>query len=317
MFLFAGLSLAAALVTVDVPPPGKLVDIGGRKLHINCTGAGSPTVVLESGASAFSIDWTFVQPEIAKTNRVCSYDRAGYAWSDPGRPETAQNVTADLHALLGAAGERPPYVLVGASMGGVYVRWYQMQHPAEVSGIVYIDASSEDGLFLGVAGKPMPIWAVTVEQVRAMYPPGPVPKQPARQPQTGAPFNKLPPQLLAAHAEFESQLMNAPLDRDRIVEMMEGQVTAFAALHARRVSQPHPLGNLPVVVLTRGVDSRESLRTAHDNLAAESGNARHIVVPDAGHEIHLFRPDIAVQAIQDVVRAVTSPIHQLAHSPIR
>jgi len=317
MFLLASLSLAAALTAVDIPAPGRLVDIGGRKLHINCTGAGSPTVVLESGASAFSIDWTFVQPEIAKTNRVCSYDRAGYAWSDSGRPETAQSVVADLHTLLEKAGEHPPYVLVGASMGGVYVRWYQMQHPDEVRGIVYVDASSEDGLFLGVAGKPMPIWAVTVEQVRAMYPPGPVPQPPARQPQTGAPFNKLPAPLLAAHAEFESRLMNAPIDRDRIVEMMEGQVTAFAALHARRTTTEHPLGNLPIVVLTRGLESRESLRTSHDNLAAESTNARHTVIPDAGHEIHLFRPEVVIQAIQDVVRAANSPTHQLANSPVR
>jgi pimeloyl-ACP methyl ester carboxylesterase len=317
MFLFAGFSLAAALVAVDVAPPGKLVDIGGRKLHINCTGAGSPTVVLESGASAFSIDWTFVQPKIATTNRVCSYDRAGYAWSDPGRPETAQNVAADLHALLSAAGERPRYVLVGASMGGVYVRWYQMQHPAEVAGIVYVDASSEDGLFLGVAGKAMPIWAVTVEQVRAMYPPGPVPKPPARPPQTGSPFNKLPPELLAAHAEFESRLMNSPIDRDRIVDMMEGQVTAFAALHERRTAVEHPLGNLPIVALTRGLESRASLQTSHVNLAAESTNSRHAVVPDSGHEIHLFRPEVVIQAIQDVVRAVNSPTHQIANSPIR
>src|SRR6266540_5205750 len=78
-------------------PPGRLVDIGGRKLHLNCTGNGSPTVILEAGASSFAIDWALVQPEIARTNRVCSYDRAGMGWSDPATGGPLDNVTGDLH----------------------------------------------------------------------------------------------------------------------------------------------------------------------------------------------------------------------------
>jgi pimeloyl-ACP methyl ester carboxylesterase len=105
--------LAAALLTtatlaaqaIDIgPPPGRLIDVGGRKLHVNCTGQSQgtgPTVILEAGASSFAIDWSLVQPEIARTYRVCSYDRAGSGWSDP-RPdvETPARIVADLHALL-------------------------------------------------------------------------------------------------------------------------------------------------------------------------------------------------------------------------
>src|SRR5437660_2315254 len=100
-------------------PPGKLADVGGRKLHLYCTGKGSPTVILESGAGSFSIDWALVQPEIAKMTRVCSYDRSGYAWSDPG-PEwdTVEQVTRDLDVVLKNGGEHPPYVLVGQSIAG-------------------------------------------------------------------------------------------------------------------------------------------------------------------------------------------------------
>src|SRR5947208_16307807 len=103
------------------PPPGRLIDLGGRKLHLYCTGSGSPTVVLEAGASAFAIDWSLVQPEIARTNHVCSYDRAGFGWSDPRvEVDTPARVVFYLHAGLAAAGEKPPYVLVRAHFGGIY-----------------------------------------------------------------------------------------------------------------------------------------------------------------------------------------------------
>src|SRR5213593_3411782 len=92
------------------PPPGRLVDVGGRKLHLHCTGKGAPTVVLEAGASAFAIDWSLVQPELARKNRVCSYDRAGQGYSDP-EPAAGYDVVTDLHALLQAAHEKPPYVM--------------------------------------------------------------------------------------------------------------------------------------------------------------------------------------------------------------
>ena len=100
-------------------PPGKLVDIGGRRLHVYCTGKGGTTVILEAGAGSFSTDWALVQPEIAKTTRVCSYDRAGYGWSDPG-PEwdSTTQVASDLQTALSKAGEHSPYLLVGHSMGG-------------------------------------------------------------------------------------------------------------------------------------------------------------------------------------------------------
>ena len=95
--LTPAVSAAQANGTDVGAPLGRLVDIGGRKLHLHCIGAGSPTVVLESGASAFAVDWALVQPEVAKTNRVCSYDRAGMGWSDAGEPERADRVVRDLH----------------------------------------------------------------------------------------------------------------------------------------------------------------------------------------------------------------------------
>ena len=99
----------------EYSPPGKLIVVGGRKLHLYCTGTGSPTVILMAGGGAFSIDWALVQPKVAQSTRVCSYDRAGLAWSDPGpADETVEQTISDLHVLLKNGGEKGPFVLVGA-----------------------------------------------------------------------------------------------------------------------------------------------------------------------------------------------------------
>jgi pimeloyl-ACP methyl ester carboxylesterase len=155
--------------------PGKLVDVGGRNLHILCEGRGSPTVVFEAGASSFAIDWTLVQREVAKTHRACSYDRAGMGWSDEADPATPRSTAAILSALLTAAGERPPYVLVGASRGGLWIRDYLIDHSDAVVGLVFVDPSTEDRLFTTIDGKGIAIAEVTAEQLRATFPTGPVP----------------------------------------------------------------------------------------------------------------------------------------------
>lgn len=127
--------------------PGDFYNVGGHPMHIYCTGSGSPTVVLESGLGNDWISWQKVQPEIAKTTRVCSYDRAGLGWSAPQEPpRDAQTISQQLHYLLLAANEKGPFVLVGASAGGFYVRQYASSFPAEVAGIVFVDSSVPEQL---------------------------------------------------------------------------------------------------------------------------------------------------------------------------
>ncbi len=124
------------------PPPGELVDVGGHSLHINCVGEGSPTVILESGSGATSVDWANIQPEVANTTRVCAYDRAGSGWSEPGPgPGDPQQIAGELHTLLGNARIDGPYVLVGHSFGGLYIRMYADLYPNEVEGMVLVDSS--------------------------------------------------------------------------------------------------------------------------------------------------------------------------------
>src|SRR5215216_171102 len=124
------------------PLPGQLVDVGGYRLHINCTGSGSPTVVIVAGAGDWSTTWGgYVQPEVAKTTRVCTYDRAGLGWSEAAPlPSDAAQFARELHTLLQNAKVPGPYVMVGHSLGGFVVRVFVHDYASEVSGVVLIDS---------------------------------------------------------------------------------------------------------------------------------------------------------------------------------
>ena len=173
--------------------PGRLVDVGGRKLHINCTGAGSPTVVLEGGGGAFAIDWALVQRRVAESTRVCSYDRAGLGWSDPGPAyETVEQIVSDLHGLLERAGENRPYVLVGASIGGIYIRSYQRTYPGDVAALVFTNSAGRVGLVTKSGGDLL--WKLSEEDIRLAYPLPATARLP-RPTRTGQPFDRLPAYL--------------------------------------------------------------------------------------------------------------------------
>jgi len=129
----------------STPPPGQLVDVGGHRLHLWCTGAGTPVVILEAGLGGSSAGWGSVQPEIARFTRVCSYDRAGMGYSDRGpSPRTARRIAGELAGLIDRSGMAVPVVLVAASLGGFDVRVFASDHTDRVAGLVLIDASHED-----------------------------------------------------------------------------------------------------------------------------------------------------------------------------
>jgi pimeloyl-ACP methyl ester carboxylesterase len=141
-------AIATQIDIRSYPAPGQMVAVGGFKMHLFCTGAnsaGSPTVILETGLGSTSAAWALVQPEVAKATRVCSYDRAGMGWSEPmPAPRDAQHIAEELHNLLHNANVPSPYVLVGWSYGGLYVREYAGQYGDEVAGMVLLDSSHPD-----------------------------------------------------------------------------------------------------------------------------------------------------------------------------
>lgn len=175
-----------------------MVDIGGRKLHFHCTGTGLPTVVLMAGGGGYAIDWALVQPRVAESTRVCSYDRAGLGWSDPGPAyETVEQTVADLRKGLQAAGERGPYILVGASIGGIFIRAYQNRFPDDVAALVFTNSSNRVGVIPPGGGGGL-LWEVNEDVVRSAFPPPPATPTP-RPIAIGDPFDRLPADLHPIH----------------------------------------------------------------------------------------------------------------------
>ena len=313
--MLSSLVVFASLVALtsaqdDVGSPlGRLVDIGGRRLHLHCTGSGSPAVVIEAGASSFSIDFSLVQPDVSKTTRVCSYDRAGSGWSD-ARPdvETPMRVVRDLRTLLDIAGEKGPFVMVGASRGGVFVRLFQAEYPADVAGMVLVDPTSEDQLYVMFDGKVVALTSLTSEQHDSTLPPASavIPIQ-TRQPQSGAPFDRLPPSLYATRIALDRKLiasMPPTISGEVVAESATGNHAMLSRLSAARKGTPALLGDLPLIVLSRGLKAPPEKHTAHAEISRMSRNGRHLVVADSYHEIHLSHPDAVVSAIGDVVASV-------------
>jgi pimeloyl-ACP methyl ester carboxylesterase len=143
--------------TPPLPPPGTLVDLGGWRLHLYCTGPTDPvrpTVVLEADAGEFSVDWSLVQPEVARFARVCSYDRAGQGWSEPGPvPRTYRQEVWELRALLERGGVKPPFLLVGNFRTGLNARLFAFTHPDELAGLILVNSSYETDSLAGQNGR--------------------------------------------------------------------------------------------------------------------------------------------------------------------
>lgn len=271
------------------PPPGQMVDVGGYRLHIHCTGSGSPTVVIESGWGDYSATWGWVQPEIAKTTRVCTYDRAGMGWSEPSPyPRTAREFAKELHTLLVNANEPSPYVLVGHSLGGYTVRVYAHDYPDEVSGLVLIDAQDlpASDATPNPAPKPggtsLPALLARVGLMRLLA--GPL----------GA-IQNLPPAEKQAYQAF------AVTPRYTQTFLDEGRGISEGGVQARAVTT---LGVLPLIILSRGKDQDAKHTAAQSALLQLSKNSQQFFADKSGHSIMIDQPEAAISAIVKMVQQV-------------
>lgn len=306
LFAVSAVSFGAQSLAPSNPPPlGNLVDIGGRRLHLNCTGSGSPTVVVENGSGAFSIDWALVQPAVSKFTRICTYDRAGYAWSDRGPIlDMVEETVGDLHLLLQSAKILPPYVLVGASIGGAYARTYQRRFPEQIAAMVFVDATHDEGLDYEINGKGKPISLVTAEELRTfmtrlMARNLPPPQPPTK---TSRPFDLLPEDLRAVRLwATERYFFN--IDMKQVPYEAEALRQEFAALRKQRLEHEHALGDLPLFVLARTLNTNETKKRMQTELAALSRVGKVVMAEDSDHEIHLYRPDLVIQSIKEAVEA--------------
>lgn len=280
---------------------GKLVDVDGRKMHIHCTGEGSPTVVLDSGLGDTYLSWRKVQPEIARFTRVCSYDRAGIGYSDPSsQPRTAKVIAGELHQLLLAAGIAPPYVLVGHSMGGYDVRLFASLYRNEVAAVVLVDASHPDQEnrlppeLRNMEGS----WHREMELVAATMPFG-IPRL----------FG-----LCDADALSRAADCNWHSAREGTFE-----IRAFPE-SAAETAAASPLGDIVLVVLSHDPDkflpdlspdvakaTNQAWEEMQEDLGHLSTRGTQTIVKNSSHYIQLDRPDVVVAAVRDVIDRTAHP----------
>ena len=288
--------IAEAADAKAYPPPGQMVDVGGYRLHIHCTGTGSPTVVIESGWGDMSASWGWVQPEVAKTTRICTYDRAGMGWSESSpQPRTAREYAKELHTLLAKANEPGPYVLVGHSMGGFTVIVYAHDYPAEVSGLVLIDAQdlpTSNVATYQPAPKPggtsLPSLLARIGLVRLLADP------------LGSVEN-LPDGDKQAYTVYAVAPRSVQTFTDEGMGMSEG------GAQARAVTS---LGALPLIVLSRGKDQDAKHTAAQTDLLQFSTKSQQFFADQSGHPIMIEQPDAAVAAIVKMVEMVRQAIQK-------
>ena len=292
------------------PAPGRMIDIGGRRLQLDCRGAGSPTVVFESGLDYLgSLSWTAVHDSVARVTRACAYSRAGILWSDPAPGAfDPRRVARDLHAALVAAGERAPFVLVGHSLGGPYVNLFTQAYPSEVAGLVLVDAShpAQFARSREATGRSLKPTTGLLAVGSALAWTGLV-----RLASTGGAPANWPERAATVPAAYLSYSIRALRAETDAID------TTLAALE-----RSHALGNRPLVVLT-GAAAMDSATLARDGVTRAEGarmrvawtklqddettwssDGRHVMVRDASHYVQFGRPDVVIAAVRDVVTHV-------------
>jgi pimeloyl-ACP methyl ester carboxylesterase len=304
--------------------PGRLIDVGGWRLHLNCTSEArstQPTVILEAGLGDFSVEWSLVQPGVARFARVCSYDRAGDGWSEFGpHPRTFRQIVYELHTLLERARERPPYVLVGHSYGGWLVRLYQSTYPSEVAGMVLVEAGAEnpwrmmpDGRLVRssdlASGQAIPsirksnplrigdIPYPALAQIRAGLPD-------ASRHANDPPRNKLPPEAQRMRTWALGQVGHI------VAAVNPFENEELALLREDRRKSEYPLGDIPLIVITRGLvdetgPDATALEAEHRRdqaaVAVLSRRGKQIIAAHSGHHVQLEEPDLVVSTIQQII----------------
>jgi pimeloyl-ACP methyl ester carboxylesterase len=323
---WACLTLIAAfsppLLAADAPSaaafakPHQLVDIGGRKMNLYCSGHGATTVVFDAPSGDAGWNWFKVQPAVAAHTRACVFDRAGLGFSDPAkRPNTAEHVAEDLHHTLAGAGIKPPYLLVGNSLGGANVQVFAYRYPAEVKGLVLVEPRHEDEaqrmdkvsqgnlgkMFAMVAGQ----YKFCLDAARAGFKAG----SEAQANCVGNPDDVYGPALGKAVLAATS----TPAYWQTVIDEWDAIKVSDEQLRKRRRS----FGDMPVMVLTRGVSpyaepgkpqSALNKATEDENfaiqkeVAALSTRGQQQVVPGAGHVVQAEKPQAVIDAVLEVLK---------------
>jgi pimeloyl-ACP methyl ester carboxylesterase len=295
--------------------PGRLIDVGGHRLHAVCQGDGKPVVLLESGVAASSLSWTLVQPEIAKFTRVCAYDRAGLAWSDmASSPRTFTRIVEELRAVVMEIAPRGPYVLVGHSFGSFVVRAYAARFPRDVAGLILVDPPT-DWLSMSRQRSRMLHGGVHLSRIGALLAhlgvvraclallTGGAPAAPRR-------FVKIfGPTAARTLERLVGEVRKLPPDIHPVVQMLWCQPKCFHAMadhllvlarEGASIAALAPPRDVPVTVISSGDQPPEQI-LAHRRLSERSDAGRHVIAARSGHWILFDEPDLIVDAIRELI----------------
>ena len=270
------------------PLPGQLVDVGGYRLHIHCTGTGSPTVVIVAGLGDWSTSWEgVVQPEVAKTTRVCTYDRAGLGWSDASSsPSDVAQFSQELHTLLQNANVPGPYVMVGHSLGGLIVRVFAHDYAPEVAGIVLVDSMNPRQITQTLSNRLALLSSVEAALARVGV---------ARL------IVKLP--AIASNAPPNGEAYYPLYIRPQSLQATAREYQALPA-SAPQAAAVKSLGDLPLIVLTARLNDNPGWPEWQAELPQLSSNSQHLFAENSGHTIQFDEPDAAIAAILRMVALV-------------
>jgi pimeloyl-ACP methyl ester carboxylesterase len=293
----------------DFPPPGKMVDIGGRRIQLDCQGSGSPTVVFEAGLSIDgSLSWSAVQPKIAAHTRACSYSRAGLMWSDPSdAPPSAKQVVHDLRAALASAGEHGPFVLVGQSLGALYAASFVKAFGSEVAGLVFVDPSHPEQVervagFMTESRSMLSRIGVALAWSGILRAAAPVllPQAPHRTAHDARAIRAYAPKSLA------TQLSESDSTDSTLAEMRGFRGLGSRPLVVLTAMAPYTAAELRGMKITpeQGRQVQAIWKQLHEEEATWSSRGRHQVLANSGHDIQLEDPDAVVDAVLSVVHAV-------------
>jgi pimeloyl-ACP methyl ester carboxylesterase len=300
-------SIATKMDEKKYPPLGQMIDVGGFRLHLYTTGKEGPTVVLESGLGSHSLDWAVVQSSVSQFAKVCSYDRAGYGWSEESpRERTSMNMVEELHTLLTKSGLPGPYILVGHSLGGVQARLFASRYPSEIAGVVLVDSAHEDQFDkmpkAMLPNEPLMLWMSRLGIIRLMSHTSQY--QTAQQQM----FGKLPlhiQQMRNAHT-LTTKNMNAALSELSNLQKSLSQLKQDGG----------QLGDKPLIVITAtqtmpvegtGLTQEEvnnflqSWTAFQKDLLKNSTRSFQIFADQSDHEVPLRQPDVIVEAIQTIM----------------
>jgi pimeloyl-ACP methyl ester carboxylesterase len=312
LLLALGTAIAGAIAKSNLakqyPAPGQFVDVGGYKMHINCTGQGSPTVILAAGSLEYSLFWALVQPEVAGFTRVCSYDRAGYGWSESSpRPRTATIMVEELHTLLTNGKIEGPYVLVGHSLGGMMMRVYAHKYPDEVAGLVLVDSIHEEQItrLPEIQKRLLQEGVGQFRMLALLSSTGIMALAPQNIPNPGLPDN--------AYAQFQATTATSGDFETNNAELkvMEESYAEVRALHITSFR------NLPLIVLSAGREETIAFLSDAENqqrwevwqalqseLVGLSSDSKQVIAEQSGHMIQLDQPDLVIDAIREIVDAI-------------